>query len=173
MAHLLKPQTTAFGEDKAWNGGALVFFLEQCQNFGRVSQAELLESTICQHATPTVKNHHGLGASLNLGVQITGNGLGIDLQNAVHQIGPAVEHGLHQAVIVRAFAFNHVAGQGPGAARKANERHTAIECFADGRHSIKDVPQLVHVGHLQFSHCGLVSHRLGKAGAFAQRKTQT
>ena len=158
MAHFLKPQTTAFGEDKARNGGAVVFFLQQCQNLGRVSQAELLESAISQHTAPTVKNHHGLGASFNLGVQITGNGLGVDLQNAVHQIGSAVEHGLDQAVIVRAFAFDHVAGQGPGAARKANEGHTAIECFADGRHCIKDVTQLVHVGHLQFSHSGFVSH---------------
>ena len=150
-----------------------MLLLQQSQYFGRVSQAELLESGIGQDTAPTVKNHHGLSAGFNLGVQIAGDSLGVDLQNAVHQIGSAVEHGLHQAVIVRAFALDHVAGQGPGAARKTNKGHAAIQGFADGCHGIKDITQLGHVGHLQLSHGGFVAHRLGKARAFAQGKAQT
>ncbi|MEY4662476.1 MAG: hypothetical protein RLZZ239_949, partial [Pseudomonadota bacterium] len=63
-----------------------------------VGQAELLERAIGQHAAPAVKNHHRLRTRLNLGVQVQRHRIGVDLQNAVHQIGAAVHEGFDMAV---------------------------------------------------------------------------
>ena len=116
LTHLFKPQAAAFGENNAGNAHAQVLFLQQRQHFGGVGQAELLECRIGQHAAPTVKNHDGLRTSFNLGVEVGGHSLRIDLQNAVHQIRTAVQHGFNQTVVVRTFAFHHVTSQGPRAA---------------------------------------------------------
>ena len=70
------------------------------------------------------------------------------------------------------LAFDHVAGQRPGAAREADQRHTAIERLADRGHGVKHVAQLVHVGHGQLGHIGLGAYRFGKAWAFALGKAQ-
>ena len=169
---MVEPQATTLGKHNARNGHALVFFLHQRQNLGGVGQAELLEGGIGQNAAPAVKNHHGLSPGFNLSIQIKRHSLCVDFQNAVHQIGSAVEHRFDQAVIVRAFALHHVAGQGPGAARKANQGHAAIQGFANGGDRIKDIAQLGHVRHLQLGHGSFIAHRFGKTRAFAQCKAQ-
>ena len=74
--------------------------LELGQHARGVGQAELLERAIGQHAAPAVKNHHGLGARVDLGVQVGGHRVGVDGQHAVHQVGAAVQHGFDQAVVV-------------------------------------------------------------------------
>ena len=48
------------------------------------------------------------------------HGIGVHREDAMHQVGSAVHQRLHQAVIVRTTPLDHVAGQGPGAARETN-----------------------------------------------------
>src|SRR5256885_4661592 len=43
------------------------------------------------------------------------------------------------------------------------QRHAAIERAADAGHGVEHIAQLVHVGHGQLGHGGLVAHHLGKA----------
>ena len=142
------------------------------QHPARVGQTEFLERTVGQHTAPAVKHHHRLGAGLNLGVEVKRHRVGVDLQHLVHQVRAAVHHGLDQPVVVRAGAFHHVAGQRPGAAGKTNQGHPAIQCLADGGDGVEHITQLVHVGHFEFGDSGLVAHRVGKFGAFTQRKRQ-
>src|SRR5438105_3842717 len=78
-------------------------------------------------AAPAVKNHHGLGAGVDLRIQVGRHRIGVDGQHLVYQVGALVEHGFDQAVVVRARALDHVTGQRPWAARKADQRHPAIE----------------------------------------------
>ena len=132
-----------------------------------------MKRRIGQYAAPAVKNHHRLRTGFDLCIQILSHRIGIDGQHFVHQIRPLVEHGFNQSVVVRACALDHVASQCPGAARKADQRHTPVERFADRRDRIKHIPQLGHVGHRQFGHGGFVAHHVSEFGAFAQGKAQT
>ncbi len=113
-----------------------------------------------------------MGASFDLGVQVQGDSVGVDFQDAVHQIRAAVHQGLHMPVVVRACALDHVARQRPGAARKTDQRHAAIQRLADTGHRVEHVAQLVHVGHSELGHSGFVAHVFGKARAFALGKGQ-
>ena len=90
----------------------------------------------------------------------------------VHQVRALVQHGLDQAVIVRALALDHVAGQRPGAAGKANQRHAAVQRAADRGHGVKHVAQALQVRHGQRVHGGLVTHRRREARALALRERQ-
>ena len=171
--HVGQPRPAAFGEDDAGHHapvGARAF--ELAQHAGRVGQAEGLEGAIGQHAAPAVKHHHGLRARVNLRVQVGGHGIGIDAQHAVHQVRAGIEHGFHLAVVVAGAAFHHVAGQRPGAARKANQRHAPGKRPAYGSHGVKHVAQPLHVGHGQAGHGGFVAHCMRKARAFARLKAQ-
>ena len=67
-----------------------------------VGQAEALERAVGEHAAPAVEDHHRLGAGVDLRVQVERDGVGVDRQDAMHQVGPRVEHGLDQAVVVGA-----------------------------------------------------------------------
>ena len=66
----------------------------------RVGQAELLERAVGEHAAPAVEDHHRLRAGVDLRVQVGRHRVGVDGEDAVHQVGPAVEHGLHEPVVV-------------------------------------------------------------------------
>ena len=130
-AHFLEPQAAALGEDDAWNAHAAMLFFDLGQHPRGVGQAELLERAVRQHAAPAVKNHHGLGAGLDLAIQVRGHGVGIDVQHFVHQVGPLVQHGLDQAVVVGTRAFDHITGQCPGAAAETDQGHAAVQGLAD------------------------------------------
>ena len=143
------------------------------QHAAGIGQAEVLEGTIGQHAAPAVKHHHRLGTGFDLGIQIEGHGVGIDRQDAVHQVRAAVHQAFHQTVVVRATAFHHVASQRPRAARKTNQRHTALQSFANGGDRVKHILQLVHIGHGQGGHGRFVAHHFGKLRPFALGKRQT
>ncbi|EKD99082.1 MAG: hypothetical protein ACD_23C00144G0004 [uncultured bacterium] len=170
MRHFFEPQATAFGEDNAGNARPVVLFVQLRQNTARVGQAEFLERAIGQHASPAVKNHHGLGAGFDLGVEVERHRVGIDLQHLVHQVRAAVHHGFHQTVVVRTRTFDHVAGQRPGTAAETDQWYLAIERFADRCDGIKYVAQLGHVRHLQFGHSGFIAHGECKFGALTQGK---
>ena len=116
LAHGFQPQTAAFGKHQARDHHAVVAALELGQHPRCVGQAELMKSRIGQHAAPAVENHHSLGTSVDLCVQVGRHRIGVDGQHFVHQIGTLVHHGFDQPVVVRTGAFHHIAGQRPGAA---------------------------------------------------------
>ena len=127
----------------------------------------MLEGTIGHHTAPAVKNHDGLRARINLGIEVFRHRQGIDFQNTVHQVWAAVHQAFDQPVVVRASAFHHVAGQSPGTAREANEGHTAVQGLANGGDRVKHIAQFVHVGHLKGGNSRLIAHHFFKFGAFA------
>ena len=152
--HFLQPESSALGKHDARNDLALrAVALELGQHPRGVGQAEGLKSAVGQHPAPAVKDHYRLGARINLGVQVGGHGIGIDRQNAVHQIWAGVQHGLDKPVVIRPSAFHHIASQGPRAARKPDQGNAAppiglLQGAADGAHRVKHIAQLVHIGHL-------------------------
>ena len=172
-----QPLPTTLGEHDAGDALACMLSLEAFHHAARVGQAEGLEGTVGQDTAPAVKDHHRLCTGLNLRVEVGRDGPCIDLQDLVHQVRAAVHQALHVAVVVAARTFDHVAGQGPGAAGKPDQGDAAApigqgQGLADGSHRVKHVAQLVQVGHLQRGHIGLFTHRLGKARPLARRKAQ-
>ena len=125
-------------------------------------------------ATPRIKNHHGLGTGFDLCIQILDHRLGGDVENLVHQIRAIIGHGFNTRVVIRSAAFNHVAGQRPGATRKTDERHTVIQRFADLGNGIDDITQLIMgVRHTQITDLPFVTQRAFKLRAFAFGEVQT
>ena len=61
----------------------------------------------------------------------------------MQQVRAVVEHALDVAEIAGALPFNHVAGQGIGAAGEADEGHGIVQGTADLTHRIHDVAQVV------------------------------
>ena len=74
--------------------------------------------------------------------------------------------------VVAAGPFDHVAGQGPGAAREADQGHAAVQSLADGRDRVEDVAQLVHVGHGQLGDCRFVADHALELRALALLKRE-
>ena len=90
----------------------------------------------------------------------------------MQQIRARIHHGFDGAEFFAAAAFNHVAGECERAAGEADQRNSAIQCFTDGSHCIKDVLQFFHVGNLQFCNVGFVLQGAFKFRAFAFGKIQ-
>ena len=171
--HVSQPLPATFGKDYARHGLAVcACALQLREHAAGVGQAEGLKRAIGKHAAPAIKHHNALCASLYLGIQAGGYRIGINSQYAVQQIGAAVEHVLDGAVVSTACAFNHVASQRPGAARKANQGHAALQGVAGAAYRIKNVAQLLHIRHSQPRNGGFITHWAGKDGAFTVHKIQ-
>ena len=137
-----------------------------------VGEAEFLEGAVGEHAAPAVEHHHRLSTGFDLHVQVQRHRIGVDRQDAVHQVRSAVHHRLDETVVVRASAFDHVAGQRPRAAGEADQRHAAVQRLADRGHCVEHVAQLVHVGHGELHHIGFLAHRMREAWTFAESEAQ-
>src|SRR5690625_2226225 len=153
----LEPLAPAFGKDNDWDTLPIVFTLQAGNHFFGVIQRELLKQAICQYTAPAIKDHDGLSTGLDLFVQVLNGGLGIDLENAVHQIGTGIHQALELAVIARAGPFDQITADSPGAAGKTNQRDLAIELVANKMHCIKNVAQLFHIGHGELGDIVLVA----------------
>ena len=77
----------------------------------------------------------------------------------VHQVRAVVQHRLDAAEVVRAAALDHVAGQRPRAAGKADQRHPAAQLGADLRDRIEHVLQGTQIRHLQRHHLFFIAQR--------------
>ena len=111
----------------------------------------------------------------NLRVEVGNEGAGGRIQNVVQQFGAAVRQGFDGAVIAggAGAAFDHVAGERPGAAAKANQGYAVIERGADGAHGVHDVAQfLLRVGYGQGADGGFVAQGTLKTRAFAFGKVE-
>ena len=149
IGHGLQPLAATLGEQNHRHVGRVGAGFERGDHSLAVGQGEGLEGAIGQNAAPGVEDHHGLGAGVDLRRQVLRHRLGVDRENAVHQIGAAVQQGLDGAVVVAAAAFDHVAGQRPRAAGKADERDALVAVLhqgaADLRHRVEHIAQFVHV----------------------------
>ena len=76
----------------------------------------------------------------------------------VQQVRPRVEHGLHEAEVVAAAAFDHVAGEREGAAGEADEGHAAVERLADDGDRVEDVAAARPCRRRQAPHVLLGAH---------------
>ncbi|MNN34750.1 hypothetical protein D3C81_1485690 [compost metagenome] len=94
----------------------------------------------------------------------------------MHQVRAAVHHRLDRAEVVRAAAFDHVAGQRPRAAREADQRHALAAVLdqraADLAHGVKNVLQGRHVRHGEPGHIAFSAQRVREARAFALGERQ-
>ena len=137
------------------------------------SERELLVGAVGERPAPRIEDHQGLRAGLDLGVQVGGHRVGIDLEDAREQVGAAIEHRLDLAEVGAAAALDHVAGERPGAAREADQRHAAGEHGANGAHGVGHVAQLRRrIGRRQPHHGSLVAHRPLEARPFALGEVQ-
>ena len=90
----------------------------------------------------------------------------------MQQIGAAVHHGFDGAEFLAAAAFHHIARQRERAAGKADERHAAVQGFADGRHGVEYIAQILHVRHAQGGDIGFSLYGFLEFRAFAGFKIQ-
>ena len=91
----------------------------------------------------------------------------------MQQIRTRVEQGLDMAIVAAGSAFNHVAGQGVGAAGKADQRHAIIERpqgLADGVGHITQA--IVGVGGGQAQDVPFFTQGMFKARPFALAEIQ-
>ena len=86
-----EPFAAALREDDGRNNLALVFANEAVEHLAGVAQREALEVAVGEHAAPGVENLNGLSACGDLGVQIRGNGLGVDVKHALEQVGAVLK----------------------------------------------------------------------------------
>ena len=104
-----------------------------------------------------------MGACFNLRVEIGRHGLGIHVKNGMQQIRSPVEHLLYGREVLGGAAFDHVARQGEGRARKTDERHTVIEGLSNQTHRIRHILQLLgRIRHIKRLHVGFRPHGSGK-----------
>ena len=79
------------------------------------------EQTRGQHAGPGIEQHHDLGAGFDLGGKIGDRRLGQTVQQGGKQVRLRVGHGAGGQEVLRAAAFDHVAGHGEGRAGEADQ----------------------------------------------------
>ena len=169
--HFIHPQTAPFGEDDTGYGVTVKCFVDLGQHPLGISQAERFELGISQHTAPAVKDHHGLGARFDLCIEVSGHGIGVNRQDAVHEVRALVHQRLDQTVVAGARTFDHVTSQRPRTAREADQRHPTVQGFANRCDCIKHVLELGHVRHFQCIHGGLVANDGGKFGPLTDGKT--
>ncbi len=68
--------------------------LQLAHHLAHVGEREFLVGAVGQRAAPGVEDHHGLGAGVDLRIQVGGHGSRIGAQDVVHQVGPVVQHRL-------------------------------------------------------------------------------
>ena len=137
-----QPQAAALGEQDHRHFTAFVFADQAADDLAHVGQGELLVRRRRQVAAPGVEDLHRLRAGHDLAVEVRGDRLRQLVQQQVHGLRVVVEHGLGLAEVFRRAAFDHVGGQGPGAAGEADQRHAAIELAADGADGVHHVTEV-------------------------------
>src|SRR5690606_22140718 len=97
------------------------FFLQGSDYLCHIVQGKLLVYSRWQDTTPGVKYHQRIGASFDLRQQITADRSSQDGEKFMRSIGGFVNQ-LHDLFKFSAAAtLNHITGQRPGAAGKANQ----------------------------------------------------
>ncbi|CAI8744343.1 NAD-specific glutamate dehydrogenase [Pseudomonas sp. IT-P74] len=137
-----QPQAAVLGEQDHRHLATFMLADQTADDFLHVGQGELLVRRSGEAAAPAVEDLHRLRAGHDLAVEVAGNGLRELVQQQVQGLRVVVEHGFGLAVVFRRAAFDHVGRQGPWAASKADQRHTAIQLAADGADRVHHVAQV-------------------------------
>ncbi len=167
IGNLFQPQTAALGKYNRRNRHTVFFALQLGNHLAHIVQRKFLVSAIRQRPAPRIENHHGLCTGVDLGVQVSRHCRRIGAEHVMHQVRTVVQHRLDGMELARAFAFDHVASQGPRAAGKANQRHAAIELGTDLRDRLENIVQLAQIRGLQRHHVFFITQRPLELGAFA------
>ncbi|KPW18756.1 Uncharacterized protein ALO90_05439 [Pseudomonas amygdali pv. aesculi] len=138
-----QPQPAAFGEHDDRHLAPVVLANQAVDDLAHVSQREFLIRRRRQATAPAVEDLHGLGTGQNLTVQIRRYRLRQLVEQQVHGLRVVVEHGLGFAEVLRGAAFDHIGRQGPRAAGKADQRHTAVEFATDGADRVHHIAQVL------------------------------
>ena len=105
--------------------------------------------------------------------QVRGDGLGVDVDNVLQQVGPRVRHPPHRREIGAASTFNHVASERKWTAGKADQRNGMRKCALDFDYRVEDIAQLRHVGHGECADRRFIGRRTCEARAFSFGKRQS
>ncbi|MNH20855.1 hypothetical protein D3C79_806420 [compost metagenome] len=172
VGHLGQPRAAALGVEDRRHPLAVVGLVQARQHLAQVEQRKTLVGAIGQGPAPGVEDHHCLCAGLDLRIEAARHCLAGDLEYALEQFRAAVEHLLDQLEITRRTAFDHVTGQGPGAAGKADQRHLGVQRPAGLGDSLVQVVQCFGLGHAQALDGLLVTQWMTKTRAFARAEVQ-
>ena len=112
-----------------------------------------------ENTCPGVEDLHGLRPGRDLGAQVGDR----RVRQLLHEQGEGLGVVLHERAQGREIPglapLHHVAGQGEGQAREADERDLARELSAQDADGVHDEAQgLLRVGHAQGRHGGAVPH---------------
>ncbi len=103
-----------------------------------------------------------------MGVEIGRDGIRQYVQQLVHEAGLVVHQAFDLGEVAAAGAFHHVAGQGPGTAGEADERHPAGQGLTNQAHRVHHVTQLAFgIGHGQTLDIRRRAHGMGETRPFA------
>ena len=138
-----QPQAAAFGKHDDGDAVARFFADQSGDDPLQIRQRKLPVSRGGQTAAPGVEQHQRLSAGFDLGVKVSGHCVGSDRQYAMQQIRSIIEHGLDPAIIAAGAAFDHVAGQGIGAAGEADQGNAVVEGSPDFGNRVGHVTQAV------------------------------
>ncbi len=143
------------------------------RNAGQVGQREFPVHRRRQHAAPGVEHLQRLRTGRALRGQIGNHRVGVHRQQFVQSGRIIQRHRLDPRVILAAAAFDHVAGQRPRTAGKADQRHLAVQFAPDQAHRVHHVAQLgFHVRYRQPVRVGGGAHGAFELRAFALDEVQ-
>jgi hypothetical protein len=99
------------------------------------------ETPILEAITYFISHLQNLRACADLADKVAHGNVGDGLENLVGRLRVRVQHGLGLVPRLGAPAFDSIGHEGPGGARKANERHVAGKAVACERDGLEDVAQ--------------------------------
>ena len=91
----------------------------------------------------------------------------------MHQLWLGVEHGFGASEISTALAFDHIGGQGPWTAGKANQWHTSMELtpnHSDGISNISEIGCSIH--HIELFNISFGAHWFAEFGPLTLLKIE-
>ena len=109
-----------------------------CRRWRERLETPALEFRGRQHAGPTVENLHRLRARPQLADEIIGGGFDQQCDEFLEQDAMSVSKKARRRLVGRAAARDHVAGDGPGRAAKADQRDLVGKARANAADRLKD-----------------------------------
>ncbi len=126
-----------------------------------------------ERASPGIEDHADVDPGLDLCSQVLAHGARVHVEDAMQEVGTRMAHGLQRSPVVAARTFDHVAGEGKGAAGEADERHAIAQLAANLAHRVHHVAQLHRrIRHRELGDVALVAQRPLEARTFALGEAQ-
>ena len=139
--HHLEPLSPPLGKEGDRHSLTILHPHQPLDDLLHIGQGEGLICWRREHSAPGIKDHHGLGSSRNLGIEIEDHALGQLAKQGMQSLWLPNHHLLDLAKALAATPFHHVSGQRPGTPREADQRHSTIQRLANGTHRRHNVAQ--------------------------------